>query len=93
MFPNFEVNFLYEEQRHQDEIRQIQLENEYRRAFRNTSAAKRLNLAGLISRFGLLSARLSAILRGDSRGTPDSGASARVAVGTVDSCPEPCLAS
>jgi hypothetical protein len=85
MFPNFEVDFLYEEQRHQDEIRQIQLENEYRRAFRNTSTAKRRNLAGLVSRFRLLPARLSAILRGGSRVALESD--------SQDPCPSPCPAS
>jgi hypothetical protein len=101
MFPNFEVNFLYEEQRHKDEIRQIQLENEYRRAFRDASAAGRLNSRGLRARFGSIAARLSAIVRGRSREALESGSAIAIAAGAAagkaagkpDPCPDPCLAS
>jgi hypothetical protein len=93
MFPNFEVHFLYEEQRHKDEIRQIQIENEYRRAFRNASAASRRNSPGLRSRFGSIAARLSAIVRGRSREALESGSTAGITSGSPDPCPEPCLAA
>jgi hypothetical protein len=93
MFPNFEVNFLYEEQRHNDEIRQIQLENEYRRAFRNSPATHKRFLGSL----GLLAARLSAFFGGQDRPVADTsngGGSARgKAAAGPDACTEPCLAS
>jgi hypothetical protein len=93
MFPNFEVNFLYEEQRHKDEIRQIQLENELRRAYRNSPAAHKRFLDSL----GSLATRLSAFFQGHDRPALESGNKAGSAAGNAaanpDPCKEPCLAA
>jgi hypothetical protein len=95
MFPNMIVHFLYEEQRRKDEIRKIQLENEYHRALQNSSAANRRNSASLRSRFGLLAARLSAIVRSRSRQPLESGIIAgrdAEITGSPDPCTNPRLA-
>jgi hypothetical protein len=89
MFPNMIVHFLYEEQRRNDEIRQIQLENEYHRALRNGSVANRRNLRSLRSRFRSIAARMSTIAGARSRETQESG----FKTGSPDACPEPCFAA
>jgi hypothetical protein len=89
MFPNMIVHFLYEEQRRKDEIRQIQLENEYHRALRNGSAGNSRNLKSLRASYRGLSARLSALVRRSSQETPE----ADLEPGSPDACPEPCFAA
>jgi hypothetical protein len=89
MFPNMIVHFLYEEQRRNDEIRQIQLENEYHRALRNGSAGKSRNSRGLRSRYNSFAARLSAIVHSSSQEAQESGYEST----SRDACPDPCYAS
>ena len=89
MFPNMIVNFLHEEQRREDEIRQIQLENEYHRALRNGSAANQRNARSLGARFRSLTAWMSAITGARKRKAQESG----IEAGSPDACPEPCFAA
>lgn len=89
MFPNMIVHFLYEEQRRKDEIRQIQLENEYHRALRNGSTANRQNMKGLRARYRSIVARLSGIAGRRSQKAQESGFES----GSPDACPEPCFAA
>lgn len=89
MFPNMIVHFLYEEQRRKDEIRQIQLENEYHRALRNGSTANRQNMKSLRARYRWMVARLSGIAGRRSRKAQGSGYES----GSSDACPEPCFAA
>ena len=89
MFPNMVGNFLYEEQRREDEIRQIQLENEYHRALRNGSTANRRNAKSLRSHYRSFVARLNTIAGARSRETQESG----FETGSSDACPEPCFAA
>ena len=89
MFPNMIVHFLYEEQRRKDEIRQIQLENEYHRALRNGSAANQRNSMSLGARFRSLTAWMSAITGARKRKAQESG----IEAGSPDACPEPCFAA
>jgi hypothetical protein len=89
MFPSMIVHFLYEEQRRNDEIRQIQRENEYQRALRNGWVAKRRNSRSLRSRFRSLVAGMRAIAGGRSQEAQESG----VETGSSDACPEPCFAA
>jgi hypothetical protein len=88
MFPNMIVHFLYEEQRRKDEIRQIQLENEYHRALRNGSAGNGRNLKSLRASYRWLAARLTALVRPSSQETADAGLESS----SPEPCPEPCFA-
>jgi hypothetical protein len=89
MFPNMIIHFLYEEQRRNDEIRQIQLENAYHRALRNGSAANGRNSRSLRSSYRSLAARLTALVRPSSQETPEAGLESS----GPDACPDPCFAA
>ncbi|MEJ2599908.1 MAG: hypothetical protein P8Z00_16360 [Anaerolineales bacterium] len=85
MYPNFEINFLYKEQQYEDLIRQIQLENEARRAYRDGANANGRRPREQRSRFALITNGLNAITRVFNRRTAKAA--------RPDHCPEPCLAS
>lgn len=85
MYPNFEIHFLYKEQQYEDLIRQIQLENEVRRAYSDGTNANGRSPREQRSRFAVITNGLSAITRLFKRGTANASRS--------DQCPEPCLAS
>lgn len=85
MYPNFEIHFLYKEQQYEDLIRQIQLENEARRAYSDGARANGRRSRERRSRFVLITNGLNAITRVFNRGTAKTS--------QPDQCPEPCLAS
>jgi hypothetical protein len=89
MFPSFEVHFLYEEQRHRDEIRQIQLENELRRAYRKAKPSRNRSWGIL----GLLAERLSAFAQVRGQQALESEAKDGLAAGSPEACPDPCFAA
>ena len=85
MYPNIEINFLYKERRYEDLIRQIQLENEVRRAYSDAAHADGRRPHGLRSRLALIATGLSPVLRISGRRTSKAG--------LPDQCPDPCLAA
>jgi hypothetical protein len=89
MFPNMIVHFLYEEQRRKDEIRQIQLENEYHRALRNGSSGNGRSWKSLGAGYRGLTARLAAMVRHSSQKTSKAGLEST----GPDACPDPCFAA
>jgi hypothetical protein len=85
MYPNIEINFLHEERRYEDLIRQIQLENEVRRAYSDARRAKGRRPHNLGSSLALIATGLSSIVRIFNRPTAEAG--------QPDPCPDPCLAA
>lgn len=73
MYPNFEIHFLYQEQKYEDLIRQIQLENEARRAYSDERRANGRRSRNLRSRLASITTGLSPIFHIFNRRNAEAG--------------------